>query len=209
MNCAADVQGAVDEKNRFCIQANGETIEVKLALLGHHNQMNALAATAAALALGTDMAIVKQGLESLQPVKGRLNPKTGKHGGVVIDDTYNANPTSTAAAVDVLAGLNGRKILVLGDMGELGNTGEALHAAIGKQAAAAGIDAIYTLGTLSANASKAFGNAGYTFADLDDLLVVLEGDLQTGTNVLVKGSRSSRMERVVDALTADAVKEAA
>lgn len=209
MERQADVQGSTDDDNRFYIQARGHTVEVRLGLLGRHNQMNALAATAAALALGVDMETVRQGLESLQPVKGRLNPKTGKHGGMVIDDTYNANPTSTAAAVAVLAGLNGKKILVLGDMGELGNTGEQLHAAIGRQAAAAGIDALYTLGNLSAGASRAFGQPEKAFTDLDALLTALEADLQAGTNVLVKGSRTSRMERVVDALTADAVREAA
>ena len=127
----------------------------------------------------------------------------------MIDDTYNANPSSTAAAVDVLAGLHGRKILVLGDMGELGNTGEQLHAAIGNKAATAGIDALYTLGKLSANASAAFGKPELAFSELDNLLSTLDSRLQPGDNVLVKGSRSARMERVVDALTALAVKEAA
>jgi UDP-N-acetylmuramoyl-tripeptide--D-alanyl-D-alanine ligase len=209
MDHAADVQGVQDERNRFCIQAKGETLPVKLKLLGRHNQMNALAATAAALALGISLETVRQGLESLQAVKGRLNPKQGRHDGLVVDDTYNANPTSTAAAVDVLAGLGGKKILVLGDMGELGDTGVQLHAAIGQQAAAAGIDAVYTLGVLSAEASRAFGQRGHAFTDLDVLLAALEQDLSVGTSVLVKGSRSSRMERVVEALTAGAVREAA
>ena len=142
-------------------------------------------------------------------MKGRLNPKTGQHGGTVIDDTYNANPSSTAAAVDVLASLQGRKILVLGDMGELGDNGEQLHAAIGQQAAAAGIDALFTLGTLSANASTAFGQSAVACTDLESLLTALQPTLQPGDTVLVKGSRSARMERVVDALTAVAVKEAA
>jgi UDP-N-acetylmuramoyl-tripeptide--D-alanyl-D-alanine ligase len=210
MRQSADVQGSVDANNRFHLQAQGEALPVNLKLLGQHNRMNALAATAAALALGVSLATIRAGLESLQPVKGRLNPKRGKHGGMVIDDTYNANPTSTAAAVDVLAGLNGRKILVLGDMGELGETGEQLHVAIGQQAAGMGIDALYTLGALSAAAGKAFGTTGHAFMELDALLETLEQDLRPGTNVLVKGSRSSRMERVVDALTAGAaVQEAA
>ncbi len=209
MDHAADVQGVQDENNQFCIQANGITLPVNLKLLGRHNQMNALAATAAALALGISLETVREGLETLQPVKGRLNPKQGRHGGLVVDDTYNANPTSTAAAVDVLAGLHGKKILVLGDMGELGDTGTQLHAVLGQKAAEAGIDAVYTLGTLSAGASQAFGQQGHAFTELDSLLAELEQDLQPGTNVLVKGSRASRMERVVDALTASAVREAA
>lgn len=208
MKHVADVQGVNGDDNQFCLQANGQTVPIGLKLLGRHNQMNALAAAAAALALGVGLDTIRQGLESLQPVKGRLHPKTGKHGGMVIDDTYNANPSSTAAAVEVLAGLHGKKILVLGDMGELGNTGDALHAAIGQQAATLGIDALYTLGTLSAGAASAFG-AGKAFNDLSVLLDTLERDLHPGTNVLVKGSRSSRMERVVDALTAAVVKEAA
>lgn len=206
---AADVHGFSDAENRFFIQAAGKQVQVNLRLLGKHNQMNALAATAAALALGVSLETVREGLETLQPVKGRLNPKQGAHGGLVIDDTYNANPSSTAAAVDVLASFQGRKVLVLGDMGELGETGGQLHEAIGKQAAAAGIDALYSLGTLSAGASRAFGVAGQGFMVLDALLAALQSDLQAGTVVLVKGSRSARMERVVDALTAQAVKEAA
>ncbi|WMP18529.1 UDP-N-acetylmuramoyl-tripeptide--D-alanyl-D-alanine ligase [Thiothrix lacustris] len=206
---AADVSGGSDINTPFYLQVNEQILPVNLKLLGRHNMLNALAATAAALALGVELDTVRQGLESLQPVKGRLNPKAGKHGGRVIDDTYNANPSSTAAAVGVLAGLQGRKILVLGDMGELGNTGEQLHTAIGHQAAAAGIDALYTLGKLSANASVAFGQPQRAFNDLEALLASLDEDLQPGDTVLVKGSRSARMERVVDALTTVIVKEAA
>ncbi|WP_028490286.1 UDP-N-acetylmuramoyl-tripeptide--D-alanyl-D-alanine ligase [Thiothrix lacustris] len=206
---AADVRGGSDINTPFYLQVNEQILPVNLKLLGRHNMLNALAATAAALALGVELDTVRQGLESLQPVKGRLNPKAGKHSGRVIDDTYNANPSSTAAAVGVLAGLQGRKILVLGDMGELGNTGEQLHTAIGHQAAAAGIDALYTLGKLSANASVAFGQPQRAFNDLEALLASLDEDLQPGDTVLVKGSRSARMERVVDALTTVIVKEAA
>lgn len=209
MDKAADVQGHVDAANQFHLQAQGQTVAVSLKLLGRHNQMNALAATAAALALDVGLDTIRRGLETMQPVKGRLNPKTGKHAGLVIDDTYNANPSSTVAAVAVLAGLHGKKVMVLGDMGELGDSGEQLHTAIGQQAAEAGIDALYTLGKLSGNASVAFGKPQLAFTELDSLLAALEHDLQPGTNVLVKGSRSARMERVVDALTAVAVKEAA
>ncbi|MEZ5451938.1 MAG: UDP-N-acetylmuramoyl-tripeptide--D-alanyl-D-alanine ligase [Thiothrix sp.] len=209
MNAAADIQGSVDTSNCLQVVANGQQVSINLKLLGRHNMMNALAATAAALALGIKLETIRSGLESLQPVKGRLSPKTGLYGGMVIDDTYNANPTSTAAAVEVLASLQGRKVLVLGDMGELGETGTQLHAAIGQQAVQAGIDAVFTLGGLSANASKAFGQSGRAFSDLEELLLALNDVLQPGTHVLVKGSRASRMERVVDALTAMAVKEAA
>lgn len=209
MRHPADVQGRVDESNQFYLQLDGHEAVVSLKLLGRHNQMNALAAAAAAAALGVGLDAIRCGLETLQPVKGRLNPKQGKHGGMVIDDTYNANPTSTAAAVEVLAGMSGDRILVLGDMGELGENGVQLHADIGRQAAKAGIGAVYTLGGLSANASAAFGRPELAFHALEPLLAALENGLQPGSNVLVKGSRSARMERVVDALTAAAVKEAA
>ena len=209
MDNAADVQGFTDADNQFYLQAQGQTLAVNLQLLGRHNQMNALAAAAAALALNVPLATIVQGLGCLQPVKGRLCPKQGTHGGLVIDDTYNANPTSTAAAVAVLAGLKGKKMLILGDMGELGETGEQLHAAIGQQAAVLGVDEMYTLGSLSAAASAAFGAKGYAFNDLESLLAAAQPALHAGTHVLVKGSRSARMERVVDALTAVAVQEAA
>lgn len=208
MQQPADVRGSV-ENNQLQISTVDQAVTVQLPLLGQHNYMNALAATAAAVALGVSLEVVKRGLEGLQPVKGRLQPKTGIHGGLVIDDTYNANPSSTAAAVQVLAGMQGKKILVLGDMGELGTNGAALHAAIGQQAAQAGIDALYTLGTLSAHASQAFGTPQHAYHDLTDLLAALQPALQQGTTVLVKGSRSARMERVVAALTPPAVAEAA
>jgi UDP-N-acetylmuramoyl-tripeptide--D-alanyl-D-alanine ligase len=197
----ADLRGELTSDNQLLIHKGAELVAVRLKLLGRHNQLNALAAAAGASALGVSLATIKQGLEALQPVKGRLNPKQGKHGGLVIDDTYNANPSSTAAAIAVLAEQQGRKILVLGDMGELGTTGEQLHFEIGQTAKAAGIDELYTLGRLSAQASQSFGEAAYAYQDLTELLAALNAKLSTDTQVLVKGSRSARMERVVEALT--------
>lgn len=197
----ADLRGELTADKQLVIHQGADSVSVRLKLLGRHNQLNALAAAAGASALGIPLAVIQQGLESLQSVKGRLNPKQGKHGGLVIDDTYNANPSSTAAAVAVLAEQQGRKILVLGDMGELGTTGEQLHFAIGQTAKAAKIDEIYTLGRLSAAASQAFGAGAYAFQDLAELLAALTPNLTANTQVLVKGSRSARMERVVDALT--------
>lgn len=197
----ADLRGEVSADNQLVIHRGAESIAVQLTLLGRHNQLNALAAAAGASALGISLTIIKQGLEALQPVKGRLNPKHGKHGGLVIDDTYNANPSSTVAAVAVLAEQQGRRILVLGDMGELGTTGEQLHFELGQTAKAANIDGIYTLGRLSAAASQAFGQGAYAFQDLGELLAALTPTLTVDTQVLVKGSRSARMERVVEALT--------
>ncbi len=200
MHPSAEVRGEFNALQQFCICAQGQTRPVQLQLLGRHNQMNALAAAAAALALGVDLPTICQGLETLAAVKGRLCPKLGLHGGYVIDDTYNANPTSTAAAVNVLAESQGQKVMVLGDMGELGDDGRQLHAAIGTQAAAQGIDAVFTLGQLSAATSAAFGQPQHHFVELDALLAALTPTLTPETTVLVKGSRSARMERVVEAL---------
>ncbi|MFI0397949.1 MAG: UDP-N-acetylmuramoyl-tripeptide--D-alanyl-D-alanine ligase [Thiolinea sp.] len=198
---SADLRGELTADNQLVIYKGADSVAVRLKLLGRHNQLNALAAAAGASALDIPLAVIKQGLESLQSVKGRLSPKQGKHGGLVIDDTYNANPSSAAAAIAVLAEQQGRTILVLGDMGELGTTGEQLHFAIGQTAKAAKIDEIYTLGRLSAAASQAFGVGAYAFQDLAELLAALTPNLTANTQVLVKGSRSARMERVVDALT--------
>jgi UDP-N-acetylmuramoyl-tripeptide--D-alanyl-D-alanine ligase len=201
----ADLRGELGLDRQLIIHYGADSVSVHLTLLGKHNQLNALAAAAGATALGIPLAVIKQGLESLQPVKGRLNPKQGKHGGLVIDDTYNANPSSTAAAVAVLAEQRGRKILILGDMAELGATGEQLHFEIGQRAKAANIDEIYTLGRLSRLAGQAFGEGAYAFQDLADLLAALQPKLTLDTQVLVKGSRSARMERVVEALTEQGV----
>lgn len=201
----ADLRGELSLDRQLIIHYGADSISVYLKLLGKHNQLNALAAAAGATALGIPLAVIKQGLESLQPVKGRLNPKQGKHGGLVIDDTYNANPSSAAAAVAVLAEQQGRKILILGDMAELGATGEQLHFEIGQRAKAANIDEIYTLGRLSRLAGQAFGEGAYAFQDLAELLAALQPKLTLDTQVLVKGSRSARMERVVEALTEQGV----
>ncbi|MFZ1343124.1 UDP-N-acetylmuramoyl-tripeptide--D-alanyl-D-alanine ligase [Thiothrix eikelboomii] len=201
----ADLRGELSLDQQLVIHYGADSVRVHLKLLGKHNQLNALAAAAGASALGLPLTVIQQGLESLQPVKGRLNPKQGQHGGLVIDDTYNANPSSTAAAVAVLAEQQGRKILILGDMAELGATGEQLHFEIGQIAKAAKIDEIYTLGRLSAAASQAFGEGAYAFQDLADLLAALRPNLTLDTQILVKGSRSARMERVVEALTEQGV----
>lgn len=209
MQQPADVQGSMDQNNRLVLAYQGESAFVNLQLLGKHNQMNALAAATSAIALGVDLASIRAGLESMQPVKGRLLPRKGLHGGMVIDDTYNANPTSTAAAIQVLASLQGHKVLVLGDMGELGGDGATLHAQLGQQAAQLGIDAVYSLGELSAAACQVFGQAEHACHDLDALLKLLQADLQADSQVLVKGSRLARMERVVDALAVVTEQEAA
>ncbi len=176
---------------------------IVLPLLGVHNVMNALAASAAALAAGATLDDIRNGLQGLRAVKGRLAVKQGIHGVRVIDDTYNANPPSVRAAIDVLGTATGQKILVLGDMGELGNDAPAFHTQVGVQAQAAGINQLYAIGDLSLLAARSFGNGGHHFPSHEALVAALAAALPglgSSTTVLVKGSRFMRMERVVEAI---------
>jgi UDP-N-acetylmuramoyl-tripeptide--D-alanyl-D-alanine ligase len=175
-------------------------VEITLALLGQHNVMNALAAIAAATALAVPLATLRTGLESLRPVPGRLELKTGPAGSRLIDDTYNANPASLAAALEVLAAFPGRRILVLGDMAELGVDAGALHAEAGRLAREAGLDGLIGVGPLAAAAAREFGAGGTACADQAGAIAQLQAGLDADSTVLVKGSRASRMERVVAAL---------
>jgi UDP-N-acetylmuramoyl-tripeptide--D-alanyl-D-alanine ligase len=180
---------------------DGHEIPITLRLAGEHNARNALAAAATALALGIDPEAIRAGLATLTPVKGRLCPRRCGTAGV-IDDTYNANPDSIAAAIQVLSGLSGRRWLILGDLAELGPEADGLHREIGDLARAAGIDRLFTVGALSASATTAFGDGARHFADQGDLVRALRAELSAGDRILVKGSRSARMERVVEALCA-------
>jgi UDP-N-acetylmuramoyl-tripeptide--D-alanyl-D-alanine ligase len=182
-------------------------IGLHLAVPGLHNVRNALAATAAALALGIGLDDIKQGLERFSGVKGRLQRKLGGGGAIVIDDTYNANPASMAAAISVLSKHPGRRIFVIGDMGELGSDAAAMHAEIGALAKTAGIDALYAVGALSAEAVQSFGAGARHFDTPEALVAALEDELGMGVALLVKGSRFMRMERVVELLTVEAEKE--
>jgi UDP-N-acetylmuramoyl-tripeptide--D-alanyl-D-alanine ligase len=170
---------------------------VHLPLLGRHNLLNAAAATACAIAAGIDLNAVKLGLEKIKPAPGRLEVHTLTNGIKVIDDTYNANPFSLEAAVATLAGFHGKKILVLGDMKELGTNAPSLHTHAGTQIRDAGIDYLFTYGELSSNAAIAFGEGAYHFEKQEELISALKPFLVDTTTVLVKGSRSMRMEKVV------------
>ena len=171
--------------------------EVDLQLPGEHNVMNALAAAAAAFALDISHHGIVAGLSGFGGVKGRLQRKPALHGSVFIDDTYNANPDSVKAALAVLAQQPGRKVLVLGDMGELGTDAVAMHAQIGLAARGAGIDRLLALGDLSRETVAAFGAGAMHFERIQELLAELENELTAETTVLVKGSRFMQMERVV------------
>ena len=205
MDKAATVQGKVSPTGMLVlshVEANTvETVEITLALLGRHNQRNALAAASAAIAVGANLQEIKQGLESLQPVKGRLTPYAGQQGAKLIDDTYNANPSSMRAAIDVLAEFSaGPRVLVLGDMGELGQDVNALHAEIGVYAKQKNIEQLFCLGAYSAEAAKSFGSDAQHFQTLEPLLQAIKKQLKNNMTILVKGSRSMRMERVIEAL---------
>ena len=182
-------------------------IPVALRMPGEHNLRNALAAATCALAAGAPLAAVQRGLESFEPVKGRSQLKsfersgeTGKESITLIDDSYNANPDSVRAAIDVLAGLPGKSWLVLGDMGEVGNDGPAFHAEVGDYAAEKGLSALWCAGSATLDTVRAFGAAARHFNTVAELLSNLtqQPDAQ---NILVKGSRFMKMEQVVAALT--------
>lgn len=174
---------------------------VQLPVSGKHNVTNALAAAACAHAAGAKLAVIAVGLNKLQPVPGRLNRKSLPGGGVVIDDTYNANPGSVKAAVDTLLAMKGKHILVLGDMGELGDDEVGLHAGVGRYAAQRGIKCLLAVGPLSINTVREFGAGGEHFDSKDVLVERLKTLLQPDSVVLVKGSRFMAMETVVKQIT--------
>ncbi|MDQ0125382.1 UDP-N-acetylmuramoyl-tripeptide--D-alanyl-D-alanine ligase [Pseudomonas lini] len=172
---------------------------VQLNLLGTHNVANALAAAAAAHALGVALPGIVAGLGAVQPVKGRTVAQLASNGMRVIDDTYNANPTSMCAAVDILAGFSGRTVLVLGDIGELGEWAEQGHRDVGEYARGK-VCALYAVGPLMAHAVNAFGEQAWHFSTQAELIKALEAEQDTNTTILIKGSRSAAMENIVAAL---------
>ncbi len=189
-------------ENRLRIGLPGGTGEVRLKVLGRHNQLNALAASAVAWAAGIDLASIVQGLESYTGIKGRLQLNLTAQGACVLDDTYNANPDSVMAAIDVLAEHPGRRVLVLGDLGELGHAAHQLHAELGRYARQAGIEECLTLGELSSETSRVFGPGAQHFTSQVALVQSLRERMNVRLVVLVKGSRFMQMERVVQGLLA-------
>lgn len=177
--------------------------DLRLVLPGRHNLMNALAATAVAISAGIDIATIRAGLESMQPVPGRLQLKAGVGGSRILDDSYNANPASMKAALDVLHDFSGRHYLALGDMGELGGDEASLHAQAAKQARLSGVHRLYTLGSLSGTAAMAFGEQAQSFNSHSSMIDRLREDLAADVTLLVKGSRRMQMNRIVDALSVD------
>ena len=179
-----------------------QDLHYRLAIAGRHNVKNSLAAAAAALAAGVPAVAVVDGLQTFVPVKGRSKASLLAVQGrevTLVDDTYNANPDSVRAAIDVLADLPGPRLLVLGDMGEVGHQGPMFHAEAGRYAKARSIEQVFTLGELAQVAANAFEGARH-FESVEKLIDALLNDLPHLHSVLVKGSRFMRMERVVDAL---------
>lgn len=203
LDAGAEVRGRVRlhglENELHFVTPLGEGA-VDLALPGMHNARNALAAVAATLAAGVPLSAIQQGLADFKGVKGRLQRRAGANGAVVLDDTYNANPDSMRAGIDVLASTIGRKVLVLGDMGEIGEAAGQYHDEIGGYAKSAGVDVLFALGEASAIAARNFGEGARHFRKVEELIEALRPELTANTTVLVKGSRFMRMERVADAI---------
>lgn len=174
-------------------------LRITLQVPGEHNARNALAAATAALALRVPLTAIGKGLAGFGGVAGRLQRKAAQRGATLIDDTYNANPASMHAALEVLAQTAGKRIFVLGDMGELGDDAAQFHREIGIAARELGIERLLALGALSTQAVTAFGPGAEHFADSEALQRQLAAELDAQTTVLVKGSRFMRMERVVQA----------
>jgi UDP-N-acetylmuramoyl-tripeptide--D-alanyl-D-alanine ligase len=187
----------------FELETDAGATTVRLHAPGVHNVRNALAAAAAASAAGASLEAVARGLAAFRPVKGRMQPKPGRNGVVVIDDTYNANPDSVRAAIEVLAASERPRVLVLGDMGEVGAQGDAFHAEIGRYAKESGVDRLLAVGTLARTAARAFGAGGEHLDSIEAVIARAQGLTALKGTILVKGSRFMRMERVVEHLLAE------
>ena len=202
---ARDIALSADGSRFILVTPEGE-LAVALAMPGRHNVMNALAAASLALGAGASLAAIRDGLEAARPVAGRLVARRLDRGATLVDDSYNANPGSLHAAIDLLASSGDEGWLVLGDMRELGDDAELLHAEAGRRAKAAGVARLYALGALSARAADGFGDGARVFGSHDALAQALAQDLHEragatpAVRVLVKGSRGSAMDRVVKAL---------
>ncbi len=186
---------------RMALRSPAGQIEVQLRVLGLHNARNALAAAAATLAAGVSLEAIRDGLQGFQGVRGRLQVRAAMSGATLIDDSYNANPDSSRAAIDVLAATPGRKILVFGDMGEVGEAAGQFHDEIGGYAKSQGVDVLFSLGEHAEVTAHNFGSGGQHFESVEELVAALLPQLEAQTVVLVKGSRFMHMERVVDAIS--------
>lgn len=202
---AHSIQGRIESGafvTAFTLAVAGAEARVKLPLAGRHNVLNALGAAAAAHAAGIALPAIVAGLERMRPVSGRLQLKPGLRGAWLIDDSYNANPSSVRAGIDVLCSLPGEHWLVLGEMAELGNQTEASHIGVGDYARRAGITRMFAMGDAARHAVAAYGTRANWYADAASLAQAVAADIDSGVTVLIKGSRVNRLERVVDRLMA-------
>lgn len=200
---ADDVTLGMDGCAQFDLITPQGSVWVNLQVPGMHSVTNALVAAALSMAVGASLEDVKMGLQNMQQINGRLNVKQLTGQVRLLDDTYNANVASVNAAIDLLASFSGRRVLVLGDMAELGEKGRYYHEQVGEHALNSSVDRIYTLGTLSRHSSDVFADRGKHFSDLDALIESINADYgneKCDISILVKGSRSAKMERVVQAL---------
>lgn len=208
LEASADVSArdiiTTDSGSRFLLVTPAGEAPVELSMPGRHNVRNALAAASIAFGLDISLETIAAGLSASQPVAGRLVAHALASGAVLVDDSYNANPGSLVAAIDTLveSAAAGEGWLVLGDMRELGGDAAQMHAEMGRRAKAAGIARLYAIGPLSAAAAQAFGEGATVFETHDALTAALMADLRAGVRVLVKGSRGSAMDRIVQAVLA-------
>ncbi len=191
---------AQDFATRFRLHSPLGEVQVTLALAGRHNVRNALAAAAAATSAGATLADVVAGLDSMRAVKGRLQLRRTRAGAWLIDDSYNANPSSARAGLEVLSELPGRRWLVLGDMAELGEFADSSHRELGELARALGVERLYAFGALAGLAADSFGAGAERYRDATELTRALDAAITPDVRLLIKGSRVNRLERVVDAL---------
>lgn len=199
---ASELQLQNDQHWSFRLHTPLGDVVVKLPVLGAHNIANAIAAASAAVAVDIELSAIKKGLQSFSATGQRMQVREGVHGAVLIDDSYNANPASVKAALDVLAAYPGPRLFVLGDMAELGVDAERLHVEIGDYARERGIEQFVTVGKLSACAAKAYGPSARAFADRDAAAEYCVSSISSDNVVLVKGSRSAGMEHLVASLCA-------
>jgi len=185
---------------RFIMHTSDDELEIRLPMAGVHNVMNALAAAAAATAMGAPLEAVSSGLAQVSNVPGRLCSLSGPGGALIFDDSYNANPDSVRAAIRFLAARDGQRWLVLGDMGELGVDAESLHREVGAAAREAGIDRLFCTGELSRTAVEGFGAGAQWCDSVDALATVLRADIGPDVSVLIKASRFMGLDRLVGEL---------
>jgi UDP-N-acetylmuramoyl-tripeptide--D-alanyl-D-alanine ligase len=201
---AHDIQLNSEGQPSFVLDTPDGRMDIQLPLAGEHNVMNALAAAAAAWSLSIPLKTIQSGLNNATPVNKRMNMLQGLNGCRIINDSYNANPTALLAALGMLDNFSGKKIVVLGQMGELGENAAHYHAEAGKAAREHGVEQLYAFGELCQHAVSAFGANAYYYSDRAELADALKGQLDADTTVLIKGSNSTKMWEVAEALQATA-----